>query len=452
MKQQRHWWRSPLTGIPQQSRSAIALVIGLLSLLIAPPALAFCGFYVSQANASLYNQASQVIIARNGDRTVLTMANDYQGDVRNFALVVPLPTLIRQDQVQVSNPEIITRLDQFSAPRLVEYFDENPCDLPVRGATRGGNTAQFDDADYATLAAGSHGVTVEAQFSVGEYDIVLLSAQESSGLETWLRQNNYNIPAGAAQVLTPYIRQNFKFFVARVNLTEFRANQRQRLRPLMMAYESPRFMLPIRLGMLNAQGPQDLLIYILTPTGQVELTNYRTVQIPSDFNVPDFVQDEFGRFYNALFQTSYEQANREVGFLEYAWDMSWCDPCAAEPLTATELQQAGAFWVNAQASGPTNPVFMTRLHVRYERDRFPEDLSFQTTGNTQNFQGRYIIQHPYRGSLDCPAAEGYYREVSDRQQLEAETLAHYTGWSEADVNAKMNWLLPPSAESDSLRP
>ena len=43
------------------------------------------------------------------------------------------------------------------------------------------------------------GVTVEAQYTVGEYDIAILSATESNGLETWLQQNGYRIPAGAEQ-------------------------------------------------------------------------------------------------------------------------------------------------------------------------------------------------------------------------------------------------------------
>jgi hypothetical protein len=125
-------------------------------------------------------------------------------------------------------------------------------------------------------------VTIESKFSVGEYDILILSAKESSGLETWLRQNNYRIPDGARDLLQPYIRQGMKFFVAKVNLSQYQRSNYQYLRPLMIAYESPRFMLPIRLGMANANQAQDLIVYILSPHGQAELTNYRLVKIPSD--------------------------------------------------------------------------------------------------------------------------------------------------------------------------
>src|ERR687886_266385 len=109
-------------------RVLLTLLLTFVALIyFTPEAWAFCGFYVAKADSKLYNQASQVIIARNGDRTILTMANDYQGDVKDFALVVPVPVVLQQEQVRVGDPKIIKRLDDFSAPRLVEYFDPDPC-------------------------------------------------------------------------------------------------------------------------------------------------------------------------------------------------------------------------------------------------------------------------------------------------------------------------------------
>lgn len=93
----------------------------------AQKAMAFCVFYVAKADTKLYNKASQVVLARDGNRTILTMANDYQGDVKDFALVVPVPVVLLPEQVRVGDPSIIKRLDDFSAPRLVEYFDPDPC-------------------------------------------------------------------------------------------------------------------------------------------------------------------------------------------------------------------------------------------------------------------------------------------------------------------------------------
>ena len=109
-------------------RALISVLLAFVILIgFTPSALAFCGFYVAKADSKLYNKASQVVIARKDNRTVLTMANDYQGDVKDFAMVVPVPTVLKEEQVIVAKPKIIERLDAFSAPRLVEYFDEDPC-------------------------------------------------------------------------------------------------------------------------------------------------------------------------------------------------------------------------------------------------------------------------------------------------------------------------------------
>lgn len=429
-------------------RMSMMAIIAIATLIIHPqPAHAFCGFYVAKADTNLYNKASQVSIARDGNHTVLTMGNDYQGDVSDFALVVPVPTVIGEDQVDVAEKIILDRLDAFSAPRLVEYFDSDPCEVMYRFAEGAADLSFARNRAQASPAPASSealGVTIEEQFSVGEYDILILSARESDGLETWLRQNQYQLPDGANQVLAPYIRQGMKFFVAKVNLEEFDSSGYQSLRPLQISYDSPKFMLPIRLGMLNADGDQDLIVYLLSPEGRIELTNYRTVNIPTDIDLPLFVQDDFGEVYPEMFQHRYEQENKNVAFLEYAWDMRSCDPCSAPVLSPDELKAAGVDWLEQPAqrrplppgvipprpippiTPQPNAIFISRLHVRYSRDKFPEDLMFQTTSNRQFFQGRYVTRHAFTGSLDCPARmREDFPDAESRRQLEEWTGKDY---------------------------
>lgn len=426
------------------------LIISLIGvLLLTQPAWAFCGFYVAKADTELYNQASQVIIARDGDRTVLTMANDYQGEAQDFAMVVPVPVVLTEEQVKIGKSSIIERLDDFSAPRLVEYFDENPCQVHAY------ESFAIETADLARSPVGAAplssradlGVTIEEEFSVGEYDILILSAKESDGLETWLRQNGYQLPDGASNLLKPYIRSQMKFFVAKVNLEEFDRNGFNELRPLMMAYESPKYMLPIRLGMMNANQAQDLLVYVLSPKGQAEVTNYRTAKIPSNIDIPEFVEDEFGDFYTTMFEKDYQRQGRNNVFLEYAWDMSSCDPCSAPNLSKQELKDAGVFW-DKDAYIPQ--VFITRLHVRYTRDKFPQDLKFQETSNRQFFQGRYVIRHPFRDKeeLTCDAAAEYLDRTYRRQEEEVHTLAKLTGWDQDEIRQKVDFIDAPKPKGN----
>jgi len=185
-------------------KRSLALAVLLTAALSSDRILAFCGFYVGKADTKLFNQASQVALVREGDHTVLTMANDFQGDPKEFALVVPVPTFIERRQIAVVEKGLLDHLDAFSAPRLVEYFDEDPC-APERSV----KMMPPPGAPARAQAGGARerGVTVEATYTVGEYDILILSAKESNGLETWLVENGYKIPSGAAPILGSYIKQ-----------------------------------------------------------------------------------------------------------------------------------------------------------------------------------------------------------------------------------------------------
>ncbi len=421
-------------------RLNLFLVTVLLSIALLPKlASSFCGFYVAKADTKLFNKASQVVIVRDGDKTALTMANDYKGDPKEFAIVIPVPTFIEREQIHIANKALIDHLDAYSAPRLVEYFDENPCSPPIMVY----EAMSAPASDRAQSEEKSFGVTIEAKYMVGEYDIVILSAKYSEGLETWLKENGYRIPEGAGDILGSYIKQKMRFFIAKVNLKERSRLGFSYLRPIQVAYESPKFILPIRLGTINADGPQDLFIYILNRKGRVETTNYRTVKLPSGMDLPLYIKGEFADFYRAMFNEQVKKENMEAVFLEYAWDMSWCDPCAADPLSAKELRDLGVFWVE-DGSQPLLPgsagakdVFITRLHVRYDAEHFPEDLVFQETGDRTNFQGRYVLRHLWTGDESCGAAKIYKRHLHERQEEEARALANLTGRNINDIRKRM---------------
>lgn len=413
------------------------------------PAAAFCGFYVAKADTGLFNESSKVVLVRDGDRTVITMANDYQGDPTEFAMVIPVPTVITKEQVHISKASILDHLDAYTAPRLVEYFDSDPCraEEVIVTATRNG---QMQNAPKVVqeMVEDSLGVTIEESFSVGEYDILILSATESDGLQTWLTDNGYKIPDGAGKILKSYIKQDMKFFVAKVNLEEKAKIGGSMLRPIAVAFESPKFMLPIRLGTVNSKGTQDLFVYALTKNGRVETTNYRTQKIASEKEIPVFVKDKFGDFYTSMYD---EAARKEGGngvFMEYAWDMGWCDPCAADPLSRDQLQELGVFWLDGsdgsqkpqfrRPAPKANNVYVTRLHVRYDAESFPEDLKFHETGDRSNFQGRYIMRHPYQGEMKCDAAYDYKKMVNKRQNTEIDTLANLTGWERSYIRTQID--------------
>ncbi|MCB9764068.1 MAG: DUF2330 domain-containing protein [Alphaproteobacteria bacterium] len=382
---------------------------------------AFCGFYVSGADASLYNNATVVVLMRDGTRTVLSMANNYDGPPADFAMVVPVPVVLQEKDVKTLPHGIFDRVDLLAAPRLVEYWEQDPCNVRVNMDILLSMAYAEDDAGAYENAEGEDlGVTIEAQFEVGEYQIVVLSAKDSTGLDTWLRINHYKIPPGAEPVLRPYVQSGMKFFVAKVDVERVTFNDGvAALSPLRVHYDSPAFSLPVRLGLLNSEGEQDLLVHILAKGQRYEVANYDNAFIPTNIRVSNGARDGFGDFYDALFrQTVRDKAKTVV--TEYSWDASSCDPCPTPALDGNELTTLGADVLG----GDTWGWVLTRLHYRYTADALGEDLVFQAappmvggrgTPNLQgelteqqpqsssinNFQGRYVILHPWEGRITC---------------------------------------------------
>jgi hypothetical protein len=155
-------------------------------------ALAFCGFYVAKAGADLYNNKSEVILVRDGNKTTITMSNDFKGDVKDFAMVVPVPNVLAREDIRIADRSVFSMLDAYSAPRLVEYYDQNPCEpvYEVEEDMMLENIAVAESTMSRVLRDKvKYRVTIEAQYKVAEYDIVLLSAKKSGGLKQWLLDN-----------------------------------------------------------------------------------------------------------------------------------------------------------------------------------------------------------------------------------------------------------------------
>ncbi|MFN0246040.1 MAG: DUF2330 domain-containing protein [Kofleriaceae bacterium] len=489
------------------------------------PAHAFCGFYVSGSDAKMFNDATNVVLMREGTRTVLSMQNDYKGPLEDFAMVVPVPVVLKPTDVRVIPKDVLDRIDKLGSPRLVEYWEQDPCPMPYEGesygyatmATSSGpgspppseprpkprramdrsgddaldqrrravppilasfaaspttvtsgvptkvqwtwsysnqpwpepsctvdhgvgslyNGAQaaltLADSSMITLTCANsagrstkqvkiNAVKIEAKFDVAEYQILILSAAEATGLEEWLRINKYKIPKDAEALLRPYVENGSKFFVAKVDPKKVKmVDGRGVLSPLRFHYDSEEFALPIRLGMANSSGKQDLIINILS-SKRFEVANYKNVVIPTNFDVKPSVKNRFTEFYTALFDKTIE-ANRGAVVTEYAWDTQpsiKCDPCPPQVPTDADALTLGADVIGGRLA--QGYYTLTRLHARYGKDDMKDDLRFReakpivggremwsrqgleygaTPAAQNNFQARYAIRHWWTGPMKC---------------------------------------------------
>ncbi|HEY5924212.1 MAG TPA: DUF2330 domain-containing protein [Kofleriaceae bacterium] len=425
------------------------IVIAMIALVAAThTAHAFCGFYVSPGDKPLLADATQVVLMRKGTRTVLSMQNNYKGPPDAFAMVIPVPVVLKEADVKTLTKQVFDNVERMGAPRLVEYWEQDPCRQEERYESKGMAMPSAAPMKKAKASKDEDlGVTVEAQFEVGEYQIVILSAKESTGLDTWLRREKYNIPKGAEPLLRPYVESGMKFFVAKVDIKKVTFKDgRAELSPLRFHYDSTEFVLPIRLGLANSSGTQDLIVNILAPSQRYEVANYKNVTIPTNFDVKPDIKDRFGAFYASLFDRTIEKHPGAV-VTEYAWQATTCDPCPGPALNYTDFMLLGADVLDSQnqiASDQPSPpgpapvpikkrrmpprfgmdFVLTRLHARYGKD-LTEDLVFKAgppivggrehvvdpqTGKLEqgavedsvnNFQGRYAIRYPWTGAVAC---------------------------------------------------
>ncbi len=360
--------------------------IVLMASLLANPAHAFCGTYMGSADSQLFSGASQVAMVRQGKHTTLTLANDYEGDLTDFALVIPVPTVLSEADVDVVDSELFQVLDQYSAPRRVAYS----CDSGWAYEDGGGGFWGCGNKEYALTAdaadTGSSGedatVQVEDHFSVGNFEIVILSATESGDLIGWLSGNGYQVPLEAEDLLTEYIDGGSYFLAAKVSLDAQADADGVWLRPLQLRYDSDVWSLPVRLGTVNSPGSQDLIVYTLTDPGDgaAGVANYPEVTV-EDECVWGTADDDFGGWYEDRFAEAMASEARAAWLVEYSWNTDGCDPCTREPPTSQDLQDLGF-----EGHG----AWLTRLHLRYAPEAVDQDLTLYASGITDNSQIRYV--------------------------------------------------------------
>jgi uncharacterized protein (TIGR03382 family) len=403
----------------------IAIATILAGVCASSAAHAFCGFYVAGGDQKMFNDATQVVLMREGTRTVLAMQNNYQGPPEAFAMVIPVPVVLHEGDVKTLNKELFEHVEQMGAPRLVEYWEQDPCYRePEYDGRADMAVAKAETARPAEPApSGGYGVKIEAKFVVGEYQIVILSAKDSTGLDGWLKAEKYKIPDGAEPLLRPYVEQGSKFFVAKVDPSKvkFDKDQRAALSPLRFHYDSDEFSLPIRLGLANSSGTQDLIVNILAPHQRYNVANYKNVTIPTNIDVSEPMKDKFAAFYTALFDKTLEK-NPGAVVTEYAWQATTCDPCPGPSLMPEEIMTLGGDVLPSAQSGGYDFV-LTRLHARYGKADMKDDLRFQKAepivggrehlvangkleegaqpDSVNNFQGRYAVRHRWTGPIAC---------------------------------------------------
>lgn len=400
---------------------ALSAVIPLTFALCPTAAFAFCGTYVGDGASTLQNRTSQIVLVRQGDQTTLTLSSDYSGDAESFGLLIPVPPALVAEDISLVDPQWIQDIETYTNPRLVSYTCEDffgwepPEQRAALGVSMPGavmlsamacrnseNSIRYGD-DWGDPMASESTVEVEAEVAVGEYDVVLLTAEESSDLLRWLNLNGYVIDQVAETMLQEYIDAGSAFLAAKINLERVSLEEELRLSPLRLRYTSEAVSLPLRLGTLNSTGVQDLVLHVISDLddGAYGVSNYLPVTVGDECMSKELGDGSFAPFYDDELDTILApgRLGEAAWLLEYAWSVSpWgphCDPCPPEsleiPVPEDTIAGLGFEWEAADTFSGGLPSFaISRIRMRYAPEQINEDLMLYSMGYLDNTQVRYI--------------------------------------------------------------
>jgi hypothetical protein len=268
-------------------------------------------------------------------------------------------------------------------------------------------------------------VTIENAFDVGGYELVVLSAEESTGLWAWLEANGYAIPEGGADILQSYIDAGVYFVAIRIDLEALEVSNGW-LPPLQFRYRSEAFGIPIRIGTISSGGEaQEVVLSVLSDgvAGSAGISNYPEVKVETECMTS---VDSFGEWYDARLTSAF---NGEAGWVkEHSWPVYsysndyHCDPCTPTgDFEGAELEALGAPIESGE-------VHLTRLLVRYTPEQATQDLSLYFDGVAgERFQSRFI-QYKHELEFLWPVCDqGFVADPGECESLRSGSASPITG-------------------------
>jgi len=142
----------------------------------------------------LFEPEQKAVIVYGEEKEILVIQASYEGDVSEFAWIIPVPSYPELDK---ANSKIFEELHYLTNPKVIESI--SILDF------------FFSPGKYAK------GVSVHEQGSVGIYDYSILSSEDSNALINWLNNNSYFIPEEANSVINYYIDKNWYFVALKYN-------------------------------------------------------------------------------------------------------------------------------------------------------------------------------------------------------------------------------------------
>jgi len=261
----------------------LVLLVLIIAVLLSPTnASADGGFvvpkFVWDKHKDINEPMQKAILVYDAGREDLILQVKYEGPVEEFGWLIPVPNL---PTVQQGSMKCFYELSRYTQ----EHFEPRR----PRGRTNGGTLSAAGMAEPEPVKV------IEVK-TVGAYEVAVLSTKDAGALEKWLAANNFYFPTNKTDVIDGYVKQEWYFIAARINLgkgdsfhlaaespkgkalpdSAFATRVKLasgELHPLQISFASDRCVFPLKISSINGQ-PSEVQVYVLSPEPLLEKTMF----------------------------------------------------------------------------------------------------------------------------------------------------------------------------------
>ena len=456
------------------------------------------GFYVGKNANKRASHAAFVVLMNKGEQSVVSVMPDYDGPFEPFALVLAVPSDVTLERIVTLRREYVDRVDQLSAPRFHEFWEEDPCDpdKPLQEWERDLRVTTSGDNFLGGSAnlGGTKKVPKEMLLSMktetkqGEYTFMFPEGEQSF-LE-FAKGRGWVFTPQMEQAVNEYQGKGWKFVLGEVdpNRIELIGGERAQMSPIRFWTNQPYRTVPSRLGMLSATGPQELFVFTIDPEKHYAPKNYEVAFPPTNVTVDFVVKERMGEFFAGMHDI-WLAKHPKTWWLEFAWSSDGCgQPCPNEPLLINELLTLGGeVFEQSVADDERNPkpppmtdaekanlkmaqdeakpadrlkvkkqfdedrkelfrrrgvldrnhYIVTRLHHRVSEETFPTDV--ELTPINGGLQGGILIPTGQKGDIAIDV------KPADAERLQTRYLFFHPwkGMQQCEKPERYRWAKPP---------
>ena len=363
------------------NRSQWVALVGVVWLMlgVTSPVEALPGFFASKGSAKRQSFSTHVVVMKDGGTSVVSVMTDTEGPEAPFALVLAVPSDVKQSQLRVLKRGAVERLEELTAPRFFEFWEQDPCDTSEQEQIWERDLSASKSKDFLGGAKllGSTKKTrkelrlhLETDFRTAgvEYRLSVVG----STIATWLKKKGYTVPSGVNTE-----QHDGKWVVAEVDTRKVQLGGRGEtlLSPIRFETKQP-YAIASTIGLPHVAGKHELLVYVLDPKQRFEAANYPNRYPPTNLQADFKLKERMGEFYVALHDKMLSKEKNSV-LTEYVWSTTGCgQPCTNSPLHLHELLTLGADvferGVSSTDKNPKPPPRTEEEQAKYDAMSKPE--------------------------------------------------------------------------------